>query len=531
MFNNFVFTRTPPPTVASPSPVLATAAVSTANSSVSSSAATTSVAGTLSSQLNSLAGTSEYLQSVILSLVKGLGVTVNVASNPDLGRALSAIYGEIPPAISAQMYAYTVAGEIGASQVNLAIKPDSTVQANPFQQQALITINKAVESSLADNGSFLSLAALSLRALQTQQAVYTNWQSLLAVYPAASGATGNLQVDVIPASTVDVGPEVEQAIQAHINDMSTTYGSLFTALTNVSSVSADIVCMVNSLSALSKTELAQMKGLFDLTSSMSVKESFVDISNGLTSFVFMQMKTEAAGILMQLDRVAQMALTPLRTLGGQLGSSVASAQQMRVNNLKGVIRTVTNDALLADGPLAGLAVSNTAASACGAKSLPPNPPKTPIPACAMSGSSGSLVSTGANDLSTLVDWALGKANQKFDTHLNALQKMMARTQKDTCNQVKLLTMVNNLTTLSSLTNSILLQQQKGSAVAGVTTTALSALGSILANTSSGNKVTYTVQNGSVMITPPAVPAPTPAAATIFANAGIQTSLAGITQSV
>jgi hypothetical protein len=95
-----------------------------------------------------------------------------------------------------------------------------------------------------------------------------------------------------------------------------------------------------------------------------------------------------------------------------------------------------------------------------------------------------------------------------------------------------MTMVNNLGTLSSLASAFLTQQQsKTASTSNSVTSVLSTVGSILASTSSGNGTKYTVQNGVVTITPPTIPAVTPAAAAVFSNAGVQTHLAGITQAL
>jgi hypothetical protein len=95
-FSPWKFARNPPLTVPSPSAIPSVVPTSTTGGGT---ATNTSRATVLSANLTDLAGTAIYLQSLILSLTKGLGITVNIASNPDLGRALSAIYGAIPPAV------------------------------------------------------------------------------------------------------------------------------------------------------------------------------------------------------------------------------------------------------------------------------------------------------------------------------------------------------------------------------------------------------------------------------------------------
>ena len=525
------FARTIPQTVPSPAAPAATAAPSA--TSASGTTTNSSRASALISQFSDLAGTSQYLQSVILSLTKGLGVTVNTNTNPDLGRALSSIYGEIPPAISVPMYSALLDVEFGAQQVLHAAGPDAAIQPNPFQQQAVVTVNKAVESALSSTGDYNSQVALMLRNLKTQSAVYTQWQTQLAQYPAASTPATSPQPNVIQASTVDVGDATNAALTSHISSMTSTYASVFNMLAGLSSINQDIVCMVNTFAGLSTAELAQVKSLFNLVKNTSATEGLQDVSNGLTSFVFVQMMSDASSMVFSLDRIGQMALQPLGSMVNKLGQGLTSVQSGAPGPLVGVVRQIAQTARVASGPLAGMLASNTSVSSCGAAAPPV--PALPSPSCSAPGSAGSIgpssLSLGMNDLSTLLDWGLQKANDKVQSSLASFAKLMTRTQSDTCNQVQLLSTINNLGTLSSLASAFLTQQQGSGAAASTSVTQLATVGAILAATTTGNGTTYTVQNGVVTVNPPIIPPPTAAASAVLSNAGVQTSLAGLSQAL
>jgi hypothetical protein len=523
-FSPFKFFRNPPPTVPAPSVIPS----NVSSASAAGSSTNTSRATALISDLGNLAGTASYLQSVILSLTQGLGVTVNANTNPGLAQALSSIYSDLPPAISVAMYSNLLDVEFGAQQVLLAAGTNSTVQPNPFQNQAVITVNKAVEAALSDDASFKSQTALLLRSLKTQSAVYTQWQAQLANYPAAGTPSNSTAPDQIQASTIDVGNATNDALTGHVNQMVGTYASVFNMLASVSSVSQDIVCMVNSFATLGKVELAQIKSLFNLVKSTDVKEGVQDVANSLTSFVFVQMMSEASAMVFQLDRIAQMAIHPLASMTNPVGSGVSAVQSQAAAKLIGVIRATTQEARLSTGPLAGLIATNTAATACGTSA---NPAVSVGPSPGCTAPSGAGLSVGMNDLSTLLDWGLMKANKKVDSSLASFSKLMSRMQSDTCGQVKLLTVVNNLETLASLSDAFLTQQQNNAAAVNGVAPLLSTVGTILASTSTGNGATYTVQNGTVTVTPPSIPAPTAPATAILSRAGVQTSLAGISQSL
>ena len=506
------FSRTPPQTV--PSAYVGSAGGGTTvpagnvAPTTTGAATNTSRAAALISQLSDLVGMSQYLQSVILSLTKGLGVTVNTDTNPDLGQALSSIYGSVPAAVSIPMYSSLLDVEFGAQQVLLATGLDASVQPNPFQQQAVITINKAVESALSSDGSYAAQTPLMLRNLKTQAAAYTQWQASLAKYPAATGAVGSTAADVIQASTVDVGDDVNQALTDHIDAMTSTYADTFTLMAGTSSISQDIVSIVTTFAELSVVELAQIKSLFNLAKSTSASEGLQDTSNGLTSFVFVQMLSSAASMVFSLDRVTQMAITPLGSMSNSLGSGLSAARGQATSPMSGVIRQVVQGARVASGVLAGMLSSNSSTG----------------------GSAPSGLTAGMNDLNTLLDWSLQQTSSKNSTTLLSFTKLMGRTQNDTNSQVQLLSVVNNLGTLASLADSFLTQRGTGAAAAAPVTQ-LATVGAILATTNTGNGTTYTVQNGAVTVNPPAVPTPTPAASVVLANAGVSTQLAGLSQSL
>lgn len=533
-FQPWKFFRNPPPTVPIPQAVpssTSTGSVVTSGSGPSNSSRATNLATSLAN----LAGTADYLQAVILSLTKGLGVTVNQNSNPDLARALSAVYGSVPPAISVQMYSYTLDVEYGAQQVMLAAGPDSSVQPNPFQNQAVLTINKAVESTLGSQSDFSSQIALMLRNLKTQSIVYNQWQTQLSSYPAASSTPTVPVANAIQASSVDVGDDVNTALSTHIDQMSSTYASAFNMLASPSSVSQDISCMVNTFASLTTAQLAQVKSLFNLVKDTDVTESIQDVSNGLTSFVFVQMMSQASSMVFQLDRVGQMMLGPLGSMNNSLGTGLSAVRSQSQNGLVGVIRDTTQTARVTSGVLSGLLSSNSAASSCGASPSQPASTPAPSPSCSTSAPSSSSsvpgLSLGMSDLSSLLDFSLSKANNKINSSLAAFQKLMSRMQSDTCNQVKLMTVTNNLGTLSSLASAFLSQQQSAGGTTSSAQTQLATVGSILSATVSGNGTTYTVQNGVISVIPPTLPAPTPSAATILSQTGVQTSLSGISQSL
>jgi len=126
--------------------------------------------------------------------------------------------------------------------------------------------------------------------------------------------------------------------------MTSTYAATFTLMAGTSSISQDIVSIVTTFAELSVVELAQIKSLFNLAKSTSASEGLQDTSNGLTSFVFVQMLSSAASMVFSLDRVNQMAITPLGSMSNSLGSGLSAARGQATSPTSGVIRQVVQGA-------------------------------------------------------------------------------------------------------------------------------------------------------------------------------------------
>ena len=521
-FESFSFGRTIPPTVQSQSPA---SSADVARAARAATEGSNSVAAALAAQISNLIDTAIYLQSVILSLNTNLGVSVDPSTDPNLASALSLIYnGQVPPAISLSMYSYTLDAELGCSQVNLAAGTNSPVQANPFQYQALLTVNKAVESSLATSGNFGAQSALLLRRLKSDVVSNTSVQSNLLQYPAATPtAATQPNPNVITASTVDVSPAVAAIVQSNITQTGQVYSSMNQVLTQPDPIAADVGSVVNALTSVAIPDLIRMNSLLNLTQAGSLTQALTGLSTGLSAFVYSQMLSQSSGMLCQLDKIMQMAVTPAAQMSNAVGSAMGalSKASSSVGSLVGVVRSMKKaSATQTTGPLAGMPLNNSAISGL--------PMSSALPASM----SNLGLSSGISELSSLMQFSISSTQSANSLHQDSFQRLSSRVNGDSGSLTQVLAASSSITSLTSLTSAFINEQQNGSAISTQdSATQLATVSRILASSQTGNGTTYTVQNGTISLTPPSVPAPTPGASAVFAQSGIQTSLAGLTSSL
>ena len=523
-FEPIVFTRTIPPTVATQAPALGVVSFVSQVSSSNTTPSNTSMAVSLVTQLGDLIDTANYLQTLILGLNPGLGISIDPESDPDLARALAQIYnGQVPPAVSLQMYSYQLDAELGSSQVNLAAGSSSPVQANPFQTQALITANKAFESQVGSSGVFAAQSSLLLRGLKGSVITNATIQQQLMQYPAATTTTPSTpSVDVIPAATIDVSPAVASLVQNNINSSGQAMSSMYQVLAQPDPIASDVANVVAALATVAVPDLIRMNGLLQMTQQGDLSNSMQDLSGGISTYTLPQMLSQASGMMFQLDRVIQMVSSATNS-SNAVGKATQDVQGASTapGMLVGVVRSMkVSPTTQTSGPLAGMPLNSGALTKLAVSS--PMPPAL----------SNVGLSPGLNEISSLMTFSTANAQKSNDLQQDAFQRLSGRVNGNMGSMAQTLGVVSSISSLTSLVTSFISAQKSGSSIAGQSpTTQLSTVSSILASSQTGNGTQYTVQSGVVTLTPPAAPAPTPGAAAVFASSGIQTSLQGLTQNL
>jgi hypothetical protein len=463
-----------------------------------------------------------YLQNVIFSLSKNLGINIDPSSDPDTARVLSQIYnGNIPPAVSIAMYGYTLDAELGCAQVNFNAGVSSPVQASPLQTQALLIVNKAVENQLAASQNFSAQSALLLRRLKSDVISNTNIQSALSQYPIVSNtpSTSQPNPNLIPAASIDISPDVAAVVQTNITQIGQNYSSVYQILSQPDAIASDIGNAVGLLAAVSVQNLIQINSLLKMAQGGAITKGISGLAGGLSAFIFPQMLTQSSSILFQMDRIMQMAVTPVLTMSNPIASAVTSllGASKGIGSLVGVVRSMTQaPSVQPSGPLAGMPLNNFSQSGL---ALSPAMP---------SGLASLGFSPGLNEISSLLQFSSASAAAANLLHQDAFQRLSARSTSDFAEMTKLLAVSSTITSLTSLISAFIAEQQSGIPIASQNPAEqLVTVGNILASAKTGNGTVYTVQGGSISLTPPTIPAPTAGASAILAQSGIQTSLTGL----
>jgi len=518
-FEPITFAYTPPPTV----PDQELGGVAVAEPPVAAPGATvpsnTSLAASLAAQLGDLVATSGYLQSVIQSLYSGLGITVDQSSNPELAMALSTIYnGQVPAAVSLTMYANMLDAELGVLQVNQIAGPNAGVEANTLQHQALMTVNKSVESQLAADGGVAAQSALLLRSLKSSAIMNAGIQSQLMAYPAATPTPSTPGLNVIQASTIDIGSDTAALVQSQIDAAGLVSSSMYQSLTQPDPIASDAINVVAALATSGIADLIRMSSLLSMTSG-SLTSSSQGLSTGMSSFILPQAVAQASGLMMQLDRIVQMAVKP----NSSASNAVTSATQLlsgvmkTAGSLVGVVRSMKLPSpVQTTGPLAGMPMINSACSG-----LPIGNPMPP--------SMASLgMSPGISEMSSIMSFCSSKTSGTQALQQDSFQRLTARVNADMGKSVQILAAISSMASLASMVTAFIKQQQSSKVVSTQNpSTQLATVGSVLASSTTGSGASYVVQNGVVSVTPLAVPPVTPSAAAVFAKSGIQSSLTGL----
>lgn len=517
-FETITFAYTPPPTISEQEPTVAEVVTAPPETSTVQPA-NQSVAASLAAQLGDLIDTSGYLQSVIMSLHQGLGITVD-QSNPDLAMALSTIYnGQVPPAVSLLMYSNTLDAELGSLQVNLAIGPNAGIEANSFQQQALTTINKSFESQMSADGSVAAQSALLLRPLKAGALMNTTIQGQLMEYPSATPAPSTPSLNVVTASGIDISSDTAALVQSNIDSTGQVYSSMYQVIAQPDPIAADVASVVNSLATVAVPDLIRMSAVLSMAAQSLSVCCGKSLSTGISAFIFPQVVSQASGLMMQLDRIVQMAVAPLSTTANAVSSAVSalSGAMKSVGSLVGIVRSMKLPAAANSScPLPGMPSNNSAVSGL--------PIGSPMPtAVANLG-----FSSGINELSSIMSFCTSQVSSVQATQQDAFQRLAARVSGDQAKSTQMLAATTSMSSLGSLITAFINKQQNSSAISSQSaSTQLATVGGILSSAQTGSGSSYVVQNGVVSVIPLAVPPVTPGAATVFAKSGIRTSLTGL----
>lgn len=455
-FTPFTFTYDPPPTVESDAAVLPITNPTSSNGSNTNPYTTTvppipanSVATSLVTTFNNLAETSTYLQSIINQLSSSIAVPVDTTANPNVGQALTTIYGSIPPAISIAMYNNLLDADVNIQLTNAALGLNASSQVNPVQAAAVSTLLTTVESNLSDAVTYATQLPLLLRSLKAESAIFTSLASNLTAYPAQSSTVTNTSATaVITASTIDVSPTVASALTSFANDCSSAYAGVYTVACTNGAVADDLNNVLNTLVNQPLADIVRIVGLVNAATGMVFKDAFNTALKDIGNYVYIQLVADASSMVFNTDIFNQMALSPFSSITGSLGNLLSSIQNINLS-----VGTMP-----AGSPMGGMSKINacgcTGTSASPVTSIVVNVSGTSASNAASINSQISALTPGLSSIGTLLNWSQSKISSKSSKILENFQKILGKCVGIVASQTSLLCSLKAAEQLVTIATSI-----------------------------------------------------------------------------
>lgn len=501
-FDSLSISFTPPPTIPSALRPLSSTLTSNALAAPVTTPADTK-AGKLLIQLSDLSATSDYLQSLILARLAGSGLSFSPSENPDLARALSALYPDAPivTGISIEMYAHMVDADLGLMQLQSAIGNSSSIEPSAQNIADLSTATKSFETAMIESLSYKNNLAPLLRTLKGDQIIFANISEQMADYPAYAGTTSTL-----PAG-LDVSVSIESVLENFIANQSNIYGQTFSLLSTASSVESDIESVTEFYLSATVAEVSLMISTFNSLKSLSHGPKLKNLAEDMTNFVFVALLSEVSASANVLDRMVNLAVNPLKE-----STSEASSLIRRSQSLAATIGYATT------GGLRGMVQG----SSCSATSSQTSHSST-VGNISSDKITNALIqvlgktSTGLTAVLNHLDLAtrfVDEKNRKFQDQLRAVAR---RRTSDQSARLELLCSLRNLEAMTSIAAGVISTTQRitGNAVSA---SPLQAISQVLSTFNSPGGSSFAITNNTVLVTPPSI-FPVPAIVQNVLNAG------------
>lgn len=512
-FKPWQFFYRPPKTVTAPVPEV-TAGVSAGAVTPASSCE----AARLMARLDELIKASDYLQSVILSRAKGLGIRLDPAVDTEVARALEILYGtETPPAaVTIDMYGRTLDAEFAALQVDMALPLDSPYEMNPFQTAAASTVNRFVETTLAESGNFEQSLPLLLNTLKGDAVVFQAVKEGLAQYPAVQTAgavpraPGTTPPAPIPARHLDISQPLAANLDGFIDTFSEQYASVYKLAATLGHIEAEAETIVSTYFMQPVEDVIRMLAILQNMKGLLHVPNLKGLVNAMGGIVLVRLASEASALMFQADRFMNLATNPLKSMLGTVGRALNMVQAIAVQAER--LGQAVGGFAHTEGPLKGMSYSYD----CG---MPHNQNKPkPLKGLAGIDKAGNAVnkafggleaveSKAMTSLASHLQWGLQAADRKMNQAGEAFQKLLGRRASDQSDQLDLLCSLQALDSLLTLGKAVIEVKQTGGIPGQSPVPQLQQVERILARGRDVRTETspFVVQDGRFEAVPPDVP--------------------------
>lgn len=521
-FKPIKFSYTPPPTlppqsVLQPSTNPVGTAVTT-SSAFGSSAAANSNAAALVTRLSNLNDTAIYLQQAILSLVQGLGVTFDLAANPDLGRALAQIYNVLDPPTAMDMTMYTelLQTDINFLRFDLLNSSDSPVQIQPLQRANVSLASKAFESALINTGQYNQTIPILLRSLQGDQVIFDSLTSTLMNYPILSVpqlTPAQLATTQNPSSSsdrdlngasVDVSDALSEQLNGVLDQWQQSYAGIYQVVASPDPTETSLPSVVAALSTQPTSDLnrmiAMLQNLTALQHQPAIKSAHDSVDNQLLPRLFSDVGSHAGN----LDYINQVAVGPSAGFGGAIGTLQSTMASFNI------------------GSILNVGITGSVSVAAGGYKPPP------ITASQQQTLNG--IPEGLQILSANLSWSQSASTRQSETVSAAIQRLSLRKLTNQGNTTEFLTSLKSLSSSLGIIQSIVKSGANNPTAVGNTTSlntsavtpnvGLQSFGTLVGSLSSQSGSAYSVDGNTLVITPPAIPTAPPNVQAVLQSGGV-----------
>jgi hypothetical protein len=521
-FEPIRFVFTPPPTIPSQalsaSNTVTAGVVAPVSNEFGSSIAASSNAASLVVRLTDLANTSLYLQQALLSLVPRLGITFDLASNPDLGRSLSRIYNTptAPSAMDMQMYTSLLQTDVNFSQFDLLNAKDSSVQIEPIQRADIGLASKTFENSLISSGIYNQMFPVLLRSLAGDQIVFNSWSNALRQYPilsipqktpvqlATTIAPVNASSRDLNGSSVDVSDSVLELTNGILDKWEKSYAGMYKLVASPDPTEVALPSIVASLSTQPSSDLNRLVAMLQNLIAFQHQPSLQQHHDSIDNLVLPKLLSESIGHISNLDYMSQVAVNPSNNFGGSLGTLMSLLASFNPGSLLNI--GLTGIVAQGAGGFSPLPLTNTQLQA-------------------LSGLPEGLRILGAN-----ITWSTNESNRQTELMHQSMQRLGLRRLTNQGNQTELLTSMKSLSSSITIIKSILQSSANTPTVSGNTsslntntvtpTLGLESFGTLVKSLQSQSGSSFALDGNTLIITPPQIPTASTRVQTVLARGGV-----------
>jgi len=523
-FEPIKFVYTPPPTIPplavfapSVNPVGSAVAVST---EFGSTAAANSNAAALVTRLKNLGATSAYLQSAILGLTPTLGVNFDLASNPDLGRALARVYNTTTPpsAMNMPMYTQLLSADISFQQFDLLNPPlGSPAQIEPIQRADVTLITKTFENTLIASGQYNQTLPVLLRSLSGDQVVFNSVTIALNAYPIlavpqltpaqlATSQTPNTSSsrDLNGAST-DVSDSLAGMLNAVLDQWTNSYAGIYQVVATPDPTETALPSVVATLSSQPSSDLTRLSTMLANLIATEQQPAIQNAHDSVDNLIVPRLLSDVASHATNLDYMMQIAVTPSTSFTSLLGGVMATLKSIN------------------PGSILNVGLTGSVGVAAGGYNPPP---LTPAQEAAVSGLPEGLQILGAN-----ISWAQSSATNQSTVIGQSIQRLGLRRTTNQGNMTEFLTSLKSLSSSVGIINALLQSGANSPASSGNSTSlntgtvnpnnSLQSFGTLISSLPSQSGSSYALDGNTLTIIPPAIPVAPPNVQLVLAQGGVQ----------